>query len=258
MDNNLKTKHAEADKAPPSEEGALLKQALALLQAVGPAEKAKEPERLQEVGAPPKGDKHAITLDAEQFSKLDEQGAALLKDHKVQKISILPKGDHEFVVAQLEKPLAFALDPASGCRKISIDAKVAADFKQGKDGGFSLKNIRGISADVDPGKDPYLGVPLPWVTAQLDSISVTKGEDGKYSVEVAGAWNGVKRTTRVPLADEQIEQVRGVLANLDKLQRVDDSKLVPKETEQQLAEGLAQPVRIRTARSMYCWCRQEQ
>lgn len=194
-----------------------------------------EPEKPAEKESKPKND---LALGPEQFSKLDEQGAELLKEHKISRISIVGKSDHDLVVIERESDLVFPMDASTGCRKITIANKMAAELVQGKDGSMELRNIRGFSAEVDPGKDPYLGIPLPWVTANVSKVSLTKGDDGKYSVQVTGKAAGVERTTTVALADEQVERLRGVLTNLDKLRTGDDKQLTKKIDETKLLEGV--------------------
>src|SRR5688572_6238742 len=61
-----------------------------------PKRSMDEPKNAVAVKDPQK----AIAIEPEQFGKLDQDGAAALKEHNVERITVLPKGDHDLVVAQ--------------------------------------------------------------------------------------------------------------------------------------------------------------
>lgn len=182
--------------------------------------------------------RHDITLGQKDFDKLDKEGAELLKKHDVTKISIVAKGDADLIVVERKDELQIPLDPSLGCRKITVGAKLAGEFVQKPDGSMEIRNLRGLKAEVDPGKDPYLGISLPWVTADVSKIALTKGADGKFTVEVSGNFAGIQRSATVPLSEEQLDRVKSVLTNLEKLRTQGENKPVQKLDVDKLMEGV--------------------
>lgn len=166
-----------------------------------------------------------ISISADKFDKLGEDVANALKTAKVKRISVVDSPDGKLLLLEFSEAQSIANDPASGCRKIMIADKVSAQLKQSKDGALILDNVKGLTAEVDPGKDPILGIPLPWVTATIKKIEARRTAEGAGEVEVTGTASGITRGTVIPVPDTHDGRIEEMLTKIKGMKQADHKDL---------------------------------
>ena len=166
-----------------------------------------------------------ISISEDKFDKLGEDVADALKIAKVKRISVVDSPDGKLLLLEFSEAQSIDNDPASGCRKIMIADKVTAQLKQTKEGALILDNVKGLTAEVDPGRDPYLGIPLPWVTAIIKKIEARQTADGAGEVEVTGTASGLTRGTVISVPDTHDGRIEEMLAKIKDMKQADQKEL---------------------------------
>ncbi len=183
----------------------------------------------------------SISLLPEQFDKLNSSVAAFLRENKVERVSLLRHDGVDTLVVELPDELNQSLDPSQGCRKITLAKRLRCDIAHGADGCLEISNIKGISAEVDPGNDPVFGIPLPWVTADLKKVSIKVAADGKTSAEITGGWGKIERSVSMDLDQEVAGRLSSLIARVEDLRKSGDTALAGKIPESELLKEEPQP-----------------